>query len=240
MTLFLTSNPFVEGTAFFSNKNDFTDLFMYKMPNPARALFVASNPADVDGTEQWAQFMKESLGELGANILTLNVLHDKTAHEAPFMVSGANFIVLNGGHVPTQNRFFHRIGLRALLQDWNGVLMGISAGSMNSADIVYALPEEPGETFDPYYQRYLSGLGLTKTCIIPHFQKFHDAYLDGKHVVNDLAKGDSMGHCFYALPDGSFLYRVGQREELHGPAWIIKDGECTLCNHEGEILLLHE
>lgn len=240
MTLFLTSSPFVEGTAAFSAANGFADSLLRALPRPVRALFVASNPQDVQGTQEWAQCMKESLGELGGNVLTAHVLHDGTASEAPYLVSGANFIMLSGGHVPTQNRFFQRIGLRALLQDWHGVLLGISAGSMNSADTVYALPEEMGEATDPFYQRFLPGLGLTDTCIIPHFQRLREAMLDGRYMIADLAMGDSMGHRFYALPDGSYLYRRGRREELHGPAWLIADGQCRLCNHTGEMLLLSE
>lgn len=240
MTLFLTSNPFIEGTAVFTAENGFADSLLHALSQPVRALFVASNPQDVQGTEEWAQCMKESLGELGGNVLTAHVLHDGTAARAPYLVSGANFIMLCGGHVPTQNHFFQRIGLRALLQGWQGVLMGISAGSMNSADTVYALPEEDGEAIDPFYQRFLPGLGLTNTCIIPHFQRLREAVLDGRLMIADLAVGDSMGHRFYALPDGSYLYRQGQREELHGPAWLIADGQCRLCNHAGEMLLLNE
>ncbi|MGN0234602.1 MAG: Type 1 glutamine amidotransferase-like domain-containing protein [Bacteroidaceae bacterium] len=240
MTLFLTSSPFVEDSPLFSEENDFARMLLHDLPKPVKALFVASNPADVKGTEQWAQCMKESLGELGANVLTANALHDETALDTPYLVSGANFIMLCGGHVPTQNHFFQKIGLRSLLSAWQGVLLGVSAGSMNSAERVYALPEEEGESVDPFYQRFLPGLGLTQTCIIPHFQRLRDMMLDGKMMIDEIAVGDSMGHRFYALPDGSFVYKKGTREELHGPAWFISDGVCRLCNHSDEILLLSE
>ena len=240
MTLFLTSSPFVEGSPLFSDTNDFARMLLHSLPQPVNALFVASNPADVEGTTEWAWCMKGSLGELGANVLTFNVLHDGTAGDAPYLVSGANFIMLSGGHVPTQNRFFQRIGLRSLLADWQGVLLGVSAGSMNSAERVYALPEEEGESVDPFYQRFLPGLGLTQTNIIPHYQRLHETMLDGKLMIGELAMGDSMGHKFYALPDGSYVYKKGSREELHGPAWLIADGQCRVCNHQGETLLLSE
>lgn len=240
MTLFLTSSPFIEGSPAFSCENGFADMFLHALPQPVNALFVASSPEDIEGTEEWARCMKESMGELGANVLTAHVLHNGTAADAPYLVAGANFIMLNGGHVPTQNRFFLRLGLRALLQDWDGVLLGISAGSMNCADTVYALPEEPGEAISPFYQRFLPGLGLTHTSIIPHFQRLRDAVLDGKVMIDDLAVGDSIGHRFYALPDGSYLYRKERREELHGPAWVIADGQCRQCNHCNEMLLLNE
>ncbi len=240
MTLFLTSSPFIEGSPLFSEANDFSSMLLHNLPQPVNALFVASNPSDIEGTEEWAQCMKGSLGELGANVLTDNVLHDRTAAEAPYLVAGANFIMLCGGHVPTQNHFFQRIGLRSLFCGWQGVLLGVSAGSMNSAETVYALPEEEGEAVNPFYHRFLPGLGLTRTNIIPHFQRLRDTVLDGKLMIGELAVGDSMGHRFYALPDGSYIFRKGSREELHGPAWLIADGQCRVCNHEGEVLLLSE
>ena len=40
--------------------------------------------------------------------------------------------------------------------------MGISAGSMNSSDIVYAQPELDGEVIDHNYKKFFKGLNLTK------------------------------------------------------------------------------
>ena len=87
-------------------------------------------------------------------------------------------VILGGGHVPTEKAFFDEIGLRdALLKGddrnangWDGIVMGISAGSMNCADIVYAQPEMPGEAADPSYQKFIQGLGLTDVNVLPHYQ----------------------------------------------------------------------
>ena len=51
MTVYLTSSPFVEGTPLFSEDNGFARMLLSDLPKPVRALFVASNPADVEGTE---------------------------------------------------------------------------------------------------------------------------------------------------------------------------------------------
>jgi len=240
MTLFLTSSPFIEGRCELNEKYGFVDRLMQAMPQPVHALFVASNPADIQGTEQWAVDMKECLNDAGANILTYNALHNGTADDAAALVGRANFIMLCGGHVPTQNEFLCRIGLRELLAGWDGVVLGISAGSMNCADTVYSLPEEPGEAIDPFYHRFLKGLGLTKSMIIPHYQRLQNMTLDGYHIINSLAVGDSFMHHFYCLPDGSYIYKRGTREELHGPAWIVADGQVRISNREGEVLLLSE
>ena len=71
------------------------------------------------------------------------------------MLCAYDVIFLGGGHVPTQNAFFHRIGLREKIRNFDGIVIGISAGSMNSADVVYAQPELPGEAADESYQRFL-------------------------------------------------------------------------------------
>lgn len=154
------------------------------------------------------------------------------------MVSEANFIILAGGHVPTQNRFFAELGLRALLQNWDGVLMGISAGTMNSAEVVYAHPELEGETA-PDYRKFLPGLGLTKTMVLPHYQMIKDDVLDGLRVFEDIAYPDSMGRRFYALVDGSYIFGNGTAEELRGEAYLIEDGVLTQISKAGDTIVLH-
>ena len=44
--------------------------------------------------------------------------------------------MLCGGHVPTQNHFFAQLGLPGLFHGYHGIVMGVSAGSMNAASII--------------------------------------------------------------------------------------------------------
>ena len=39
-------------------------------------------------------------------------------------------ILLAGGHVPTQNCYFKEIDLKEKIKDFQGIVIGISAGSM--------------------------------------------------------------------------------------------------------------
>ena len=98
------------------------------------------------------------------------------------------------------------------------MILGISAGSMNAASIVYAQPEMDGESIDPTYERYLPGLGLTDVQILPHYQQIRDWLLDGRRLFEDITYADSIGHCFYALVDGSYLYRDDDGQRLIGEA----------------------
>ena len=106
-----------------------------------------------------------------------------------------------------------------------GPLIAWSAGSMNCAEMVYAGPELPGEAIDPKFQRWISGLGITKTNIFPHFEALRDEILDGLRLIEDITYADSMGHEIIALNNGSFIVIDNGTEMLYGEAYSIKNGE---------------
>ena len=118
------------------------------------------------------------------------------------------------------------------------VLMGISAGSMNAASLVYAQPEEEGESLDPKYERFLPGLGLTDVKIIPHYQRIRDRILDGKRLFEEITVPDSMGRYLYLLSDGSYLYTNGDISRIYGELHIMKDGVIRRVANEGGVTAL--
>lgn len=229
MICFLTSRTDLPGSDGFriNPANGLLAELRRALPRPMRVLQICSDPESHDLTELYAGLMRASLENAGLSVKSFLILDGRNEAEAPALIARADLLILSGGHVPTQNRFFRKIGLRALLRDYNGVLVGISAGSMNCAELVYAMPEEPGEAQDPAYQRFLPGLGLTKKMLLPHYQEIKDGLLDGLRVMEDLACPDSMGRAFYCLPDGSYLRIENGREELRGEAWRLADGVLT-------------
>lgn len=140
------------------------------------------------------------------------------------MIREANTIILAGGHVPTQNTFFNEIDLKSELKNTNKVIIGISAGSMNCADEVYAQPDLEGESVSTNYKRFLKGLGITKSHILPHYNLIKDSYLDGKKLFEEITYLDSFGKEFIAINDGSYLYGNGTQEKIYGESYIISDG----------------
>lgn len=239
MIAFLCSSPVDRETNTVDPSNGFLELLLAAAGGRAlRGLFIASSPEDAESTAFYADLTRREFEEAGLRFAAFPVLDGQNAAEAPALVAGADFIVLAGGHVPTQNRFFNAIGLKALLAGWEGVLIGISAGTMNSAGTVYAQPELPGEAVDPAYERFLPGLGLTEVNVLPHYQLVQDEVLDGLRVFEDVTYPDSLGRCFYALPDGSFLYLRDGKTELRGEAWRIAEGHCEkVCETGGALAL---
>ena len=237
MTVFLTSSPCIDGAdrAILNPRNDFLDRLHCDLPVNPRCLFVASSPDDRDATCEFGAAMFCAFAEAGIHFTSYHILDSRNADQAADLIAHSDFIILAGGHVPTQNAFFNAIGLAGLLSDFPGVIMGISAGSMNAAQWVYMQPEEPGESH-PAFNRFAPGLGLTQVNICPHYQKVWDMTLDGLRLFEDITYKDSMGNTFYALPDGSYFYIDDGHTLLCGESFRIRNGILEKLTEDGETL----
>ena len=240
MILYLTSSPFIDGAdrAILSPANGLLDRLKADLPENPSCLFICSSPERRDLTARFGADVFSAFAEAGFPFSFYAILDGYNADCAAELIAASDLIVLAGGHVPTQNAFFREIGLDVLLQDYQGIMLTISAGSMNSARWVYAQPEEPGETLDPDYRRFLPGLGLTEINICPHYQKVKDDILDGQRLFEDVTYYDSHGHTFYALPDGSYFYITEDETLLLGEAYRIRDGIMEQLTQEDDILPL--
>ncbi len=238
MTCFLTSSPFLPGGSGLDPANGFVKELKNAVPNPCRGLFICSDPTDYPFTDGFADMMHASITAAGIALSSYIILDDRNAEMATELVASADLIILAGGHVPTQNEFFEKTGLRNIMLTYGGAVIGISAGTMNSADTVYAQPELDGEAIDPNYKRFLTGLGLTDVMVLPHYQAIKDTVLDGLRVFEDISYGDSFGRKFYALPDGSWLFIHDGVTELRGEAYLISDGVLSKISSVGDIVML--
>lgn len=190
----------------------------------SKVMIISGSPEYFDKNDSVLFCLKGafSLSELGTSEV---LMCDERNKEIIERLPEIDVLILAGGHVPTQNSFMKTIGLKERLQSWDGLLIAWSAGSMNCAEMVYAGPELPGEAIDPNYQRWISGLGITKTNILPHFEALKDEMLDGMRLIEDITYSDSMGHEIIALNNGSFIVVDNGTEVLYGEAYSIKNGE---------------
>lgn len=191
-TLFLTSSPCGHDGAIFE-KNGFREELLRQLNGEVRGLYVTSSPDDFHGSECASEGMFTALQNCGINIVSWTLLDRRNITRAHRLVRESNLVILGGGHVPTQHRFFLEMFLREALLVYEGVLLTISAGSMNCADEVYSIPELPGEVRDPNYKRFFRGMGLTSIQILPHYYEWKDFVLDGMKIYNEVAAKDSMG-----------------------------------------------
>lgn len=204
------------------NTNCFLDKLQANWPDHARALMISSAPAAHSINDFYRDIYVESFKLSDLSTECVDILDDRYQVD----VHSYDVLILAGGHTPTQNKYFAEINLKKSLADYNGIIVGISAGSMNAADIVYAQPELEGEAVDPHYQRLLSGLALFNKRILPHFEEIKDLLLDGIHL-EEIAIQDSYLIDFYAMNDGVYFYHDGKELYLCGEALYFKNGRIT-------------
>lgn len=208
----------------FGNENAILDNFKKYIKKYDNFLFVASS-FDTVMTDIYAKAIIKSF-KLTLPFKHYDILDMRTKDKAEELVQNADFIFICGGHVPTQNKLFKELNLKKLLKKSNAVICGGSAGSMNSADIVYCPPELEGEAIDKNFKKYLKGLGLTNINIYPHVvpATFKGYTLDGVDMYND-ALNDSKVRPFIMFDDGTYILQVDGKSKLFGTAYIFKDGK---------------
>ncbi len=242
MIVYLTSSPCIDGAdrPILNPANQFLSRLKADLPANPRCLFIASSPDDHAATCFYGSHMFIAFAEAGIPFSQYVVLDRQSAGYAGELIADSDLIILSGGHVPTQNAFFRELALGELLQEYEGVILGISAGTMNAASVVYAQPEEPGEGIDPDFCRFLPGLGLTEVNVCPHYQKVRNTVLDGLQLYEDITRADSCGHTFYLLPDGSYFYIHEGETLLCGKALRLRNGITELLTMDEETVFLSD
>ncbi|MCD8380473.1 MAG: Type 1 glutamine amidotransferase-like domain-containing protein [Lachnospiraceae bacterium] len=218
-------------------ENGFTEKLKKYWRDGANGLLLSAMPDLPELNDNICASMKETFEASGFPVSRLDICDSRDISPVQ-RLSDYDFLILGGGHVPTQHAFFEKISLRKALQKYDGIVIGISAGTMNSAKIVYAQPEEAGESTDPAYQKYLNGLDITDINILPHYQAVKDDILDGRRLFEDITYADSYGHKFYAIVDGSYLLVENGEQTLYGEAYLISDGQIRQVCKAGEALSL--
>ena len=234
MTIFLTGSPTRYGEDHFTTDNNFLARMKENLPENPEILLISAAPDDRAFTDSVLKGMSDCIRNSGIEPSGIIMLDRRNASEAARLVKKADWIVLCGGHVPTQNRFINEIGLKELLKGFDGVMMGCSAGSMNCAGLVYSHPELPGEAADPAYRRWLPGLGLTDINLIPHYHQVRNAVVDGRRLFEDIAFPDSWNHRFHTFPDGGYVMIKDGRSTLFGEAWEISNGGMRKVSEENK------
>lgn len=219
----------------FIKDNEILNNFKKAIKKYQNFVYVASVEDNMEATDMYAQLTFKSF-ELTLPFENYYILDGRNKCIAEKLIKNADFILLSGGHVPSQNKFFNNINLRELIKNTDAVICGISAGSMNSADVVYCPPELEGEALDPNFQKYFKGLNLTKINIFPHFSDIKDIYVDDKHNLNDILIPDSYNHKIITLNDGAYLMIDGDKTFIYGESNLIYNGNIEQLCVDGKVV----
>ena len=219
MISFLTSHMLdrENGNKLFE-KNSFADSLRKAIGGSTDVLLVCSDPDRHNYTDAHAAELFTELEKAGISLKSKAVLDGRNAEDAEKLMKNAGLVIFAGGHIPTQNAFFRRVDMKRLIHGYDGVLIGISAGTMNSARIVYSHPEREGEAASKDFVRFFDGLGLTEIEVIPHYQLIKGTTLDGMRLFEDVA----------------YIYIDGDHQEIRGEAYLIRDGVFEKISDDGE------
>lgn len=245
MHLFLTSSPCdnnvpagVNLPCILDASNGFIDRLAACHKPDSRMVIVAADPHNFALNDEMRETFHNAFNYHHLTLRETVMLDARNERDAARLIALSDMVMLAGGHVPTELDFFHRLGLKKLMQGYTGMVMGISAGTMNCAETVYVQPEEPGESTDPDFVRFAPGLGFTRLMLLPHYQKARHYWLDGRRLYEDITYGDSYGRAFIAMVDGTYIYQHAGRALLCGEAYRIADGQMEKICEKGMTLEL--
>lgn len=228
MKVILTSDIMSNDKRQLNSLNGFVDK-IHEYVDDINCLYIPSDPYRKFLTNTISSHHKRAFKKSGFTVKSWDVFSLFQKNILKKLISNANIIILAGGHVPTQNKFFHDIKLKQYIKDYKGLVIGISAGSMNSATEVYAQPEKLGEVESEHYNRFLEGLAITDITVLPHYKDIKYERLDNQRIMEDVTLPDSYGRKFYAIEDGAYI--VPNENKIYGNCYVIKDGKIKkICN----------
>ena len=223
MILFVTSSPV--GTyrsnepvnySGFNPANGMVNELQRFWKENSRCLLISAFPDESALNDIMRRDFEAIVKDTGLSAACMDLCDKRNGEMMANALGSYDFVILGGGHVPTENAFFAQIGL----------------------NLVYAQPELPGEATDPSYRKFIPGLGLTEYNILPHYHAVKNDLVDGLRLMEDITYPDSIGRVFYAIPDGSYLLQTDFDAAIHGEAYRIQDGQIKKISDNGSVYVL--
>jgi peptidase E len=207
-TVYLFSN--------FSNNAGFTkEILRYikrDLLDYSSLVFISSSPIGYEKSGFYFNVNKNWFNIIGIKFKEYYLIDNRTDKKTSLdILNNASCIFLMGGQTREQIKYIKENDFVELLQKYNGIVMGISAGAINLAvkPISFGHSENEEETI------IYDGIGLTEKIIYPHFE------INGK-MVNEIKKY-SLNYCIYGLCDYSAIIEKDNKTELIGDIYKIEN-----------------
>lgn len=229
MVIFLTSSFIEYATeADYTPKpldgsNGFKENLSRYWKTDARVLYFVGDPDDFSENDFKKREFENCLKLAGFSVAEVKIFDHRCREDLRSLMHWADVVYLSDGRGPKQNTFINEAGLKEALQEFEGIFIGLSAGTINAADEVFMIPELPGEVSDPDFPYHMKGLGLTQMNIIPHIQYFTRISFDGKRLIEDILRPQSRKHRFYLITDGSYFMINGDSAFFYGKGWALEN-----------------
>ncbi len=228
MKVFLTSNlnhyEKIDGVKVakeIDNKNGLVDQLKSKLDGTRGILFVPADASDKGKIDEYSKILFDALRLSGVVFDNYYVVDDNSSVEdVRDKVLKSDLVFLSGGDTYTQMQYFENIKLRDILIDYEGVIVGQSAGAINLAEDVYNSPECEE---DLSRSCYFKGLGKTNINIEPHFVLDTSNFDSDEMLHRSAMLEESRKRNLYAIPDGSHIFDDDRECTIYGEYYLLKD-----------------
>ena len=190
-------------------------LFRTLLTERRKFAFIASEFEKMhEKTEKYFHFFLKMFRESGISFDEAYVVDGRmTVAEAQKALTEADVVWLSGGNTPVEFAYMKKYGLDTILKQHEGVVIGMSAGSINMAkNAICTLA--CGHAKQEIYE----GLGFVDFSVEPHFvrEKLSEELLE-------LSKE----YLIYGLCDDSIIVSKDGQISVYGEVYCIKDGQMT-------------
>lgn len=201
-------------TSMFPNGFDeqVTEVFAKKISNRNKFAFVASEFEEMqEKTDKYFGLFLDMFAKAGIRFEKAYVVDGRmSADEAQKAVAEADVIWLSGGDTPTQFQYFQKYGLDTVISEHDGVIIGMSAGSINMAK-TSILTLSCGHRKQEIYK----GLSCVDISVEPHFVR--------SNVSNELIELSNT-YTIYGLCDDSIIVSSNKEIEFYGEIYKLSYG----------------
>ena len=166
--------------------------------NKNSLLFIASCPHDHEKTDLYKDGITMWFRNIGIEFENVDVLDNRKIEvECLELINNATVIFLMGGTTFLQFDFLQKNNLISALKQFDGIIMGLSAGAINMAvNSFYSADKDCGKT------HIYKGIGLADISIEPHFMIENKELLD-----NDILPFSDIIDIYAMCDDSAILVR---------------------------------
>lgn len=188
------------------------EIFRQKIRKRKKFAFVASEFEKIhEKTDRYFHYFLNMFEKVGIYFEETYVIDGRmSVGQAQKIVAEADVIWLSGGDTPTQFRYFQEYGIDAVISQYGGIIIGMSAGSINMAKTSICTL-----SCGHYKQLVYNGLGCVDISVEPHFVRSE---------VSDELIDLSKKYTIYGLCDDSLIVCSGKSIEFHGEIYKLSQG----------------
>lgn len=220
------------------NSNGIVDQIKDSLNGYKKIVFIASDMnKSREDVSQYANILFDSMKMVNINFNEYLILDGESKENAVDYITDANLVFLCGGDTYEQHKFFTIINLKELLKNYQGLVIGQSAGAINMADSVFNSPEEQEESEPIFFE----GLGLTNINIEPHFIYDTTNFDDNEKYQRQSIIKESYNRLIYGQCNGSHIFIDDDNiATVYGETYLISNGNIECMCKNGNAILLNE